>query len=759
MIFPVLTALVMLAPQSPGPRLVSLLPAGGTAGTELAVTVRGERLAEAAAVLLDGPGIEVVQLKTEANDRCTATLRLAADCLPGPRAMRVRNAAGLSNPLLFHVGTLPSLREERQGDAPQTIPLGTTVDGSLRDGEVDRYVVDVPAATAVHVDVEAMRLGMAALDTRVVVSGPDGRELARADDSPLGGRDPWVCFRSTAAGPHTIELRGAVPGDGVASPYRLHVGTFARPCGVLPCGGQPGEELDVRLLDADGSGPGIGGRVRLPDDGSELFAWYPRLPDGASPTPVWLKVGGPANRMPRTDAGGATWIDLPGSVHDVVAAGAPPPAYRWRGRKGEEVEFRVLARALHSALDPVLTLRSADGRFVAGNDDTTGFDSVLRYSPPADGEFTIEVRDLLRGGSPQHFFRLEAGPRERPQRLAMQVGRRGDASAAVPQGGYGAIVLQRTGLDDKSVLALADLPSGVSATFGPLLPGSGTVPVLFAAAPDAALAAAQVRLGLQVGDGAFDARLFRQSVPLVTGRNDLPLVQATQRAVPLVVTRPAPFAVTATAPAVPLIRGASLPVPLALVRPAGEGGRVRVRAAWLPPGLTAGQADFDRGVAAATLPLEAAANAPLGEFPCLLVASTRRDNLTVEQALPFVVVRVGEPWLDLGRATARTAQGQDATLRLPVTDKQPRRGPAKAVLLGLPRGVGSSEVELAVTATELVFPLHLAADAAVGRHRGLSVELRVDDGSGRSVLHRFAAGELRVDKAAPKAAKAPGGER
>ena len=80
---------------------------------------------------------------------------------PGQRELRLRSAAGLSNPLAFHVGQLPELcKKEVRGDkepkafgdpkpgpqAKSTLPeppiditLPSVVNGQIMPGEVDRY--------------------------------------------------------------------------------------------------------------------------------------------------------------------------------------------------------------------------------------------------------------------------------------------------------------------------------------------------------------------------------------------------------------------------------------------------------------------------------------------------------------------------------------------------------------------------------------------------------------------------------------------
>jgi hypothetical protein len=733
-----------VSPQSPAPRLATLTPAGGTRGTEVAVALRGERIGETVALQFDEPGLAVVALQPAA-DRCVATLRIAPDCRLGAHPVRARSALGLSNLLTFHVGALPALREERQGDAAMAVPLGATVDGALRDGETDRYTTDVPLGARFVVEVEAMRLGQAPLDVRLAVRGPDGALLATADDTPLGLRDPWLVVEATAAGVHTIEAQGAVAGDGREGVYRLHVGRMPRPLGAVPAGGAPGTTLDVALRDGRADlAAAPRASVTLPDDGREVLWWTPELADGAAPTPIPLRVGGPPNRAPVADDNGKRWFDLPGSVDGVVADDGASVRFHVRGVKGQEVEVRVIARALRSALDPVLIVRGADDRVLASNDDAAGMDSVVRFAPAADGAYVLEVRDLLRRGSPAHFFRLEAAPRERSPKLSLQVARLVDPVVAVPQGGVATAVVLRQNLDEQRQLAFADLPPGVTATVGPQLPGQ-PVAVRFEAAAGAQLVGAQVCGGALAADGAFDARPWQQVQALQLGRNDTPLVQLAQRTLPLAVTAPAPFALAVTEPLVPLVRGGLLRVPVRLGLPQRSDLRVRVRAVWLPPGLSAGQAQFDVGQHEVLLPIEASAGAGLGTFPVALVASARLGNVVVEQALPWFDVRVEAPWAELARAEVRGAQGTAVAAALAVTRAQGQRGVAVASVGNLPRGVQCEPVELPADAAELRLRLLLADDAAPGKHGGLTVELQLPDEQGRPVLHRLPFGELRID--------------
>lgn len=740
------------------PQVDRMTPPGGQRGTEVAVTLTGQRLFEPQGVLLEQPGLELLEIKADKPEQCTLRLRVAADCALGLHALRLRTAFGIGNLLQFAVGVLPEVAEQRTGDAPQTVPLGCTVNGSLRNEEIDRYAFAATAGTRVQCEAEGIRLGRSNLDLVLAVSGPDGRDLERADDSVLGIKDPQLAFTAPVDGNYVVSVRTAFADDTNAGGYRLHVGTFPRPLGCLPCGGEPGEALAVTLLEATSeAAAGAPLQVQLPNTQGEWFRWFPADARGTAPTPLLLRVGGPPNRTPAVDAQGRNFVEFPGSVHGVVAQPGQKVAFHWHAKKGVEIEFRAMARALRSPLDPVLSVRDAEGRQLADNDDTTGLDSVLRFNPPADGDYRIEVRDLLRGGSANHFFRLEGAKRSESPSLRLVVARREEAVLAVTRGNRIGAVLQWSGLDPKHELVLMakDLPAGVTAEFGPVLAGTNLVPLLLTAAPDAEMAGSQAALWLRAAVAPHERDPgFQQVVPLVMARNDQPLVSATVRRVPVAVTQAAPFTLVVEPPAVPIVRGAPLQLQVRIVRAEGFTEAVRVRALWNPPGLSAGQVEIDGKADRGTFPLDASGSAMTGRIPIALVGQARSRGGSVEVCSDWIELQVDEPWLTADVGKVRTEAGVAATLRVQCKAVRPLTGACEATLLGLPRGVTCAAIPFeAAAANELDFALQVAADAAPGRHRGFLVQVRVpaNAASGApSVEHRFGGGEIRIDEPAAK---------
>ena len=753
-----LAATAMLPPMLP-PKVDGLSPLGGRRGTEVELTLRGQRLGEPLALLCTRPGIEVLALAAGKDaGSCTAKLRLAADCALGPQPLRLRTQSGLSNLCQFFVGALPEIQEQRTGDAGQPVEPDCTIDGAIKGEETDRYTVDLPAGAHLVAEVEAMRLGRGPIDLALSVLAPDGSVLARADDTALGHKDPWLAFDARAPGRYEVRVAAAFADGQNEGAYRLHLGQLPRPVAALPCGGAPGQTFEVTLL---GDREPWRATVALPDappgGGDEWFAFYPGDARGCAPTPVWLRVGGPPEVTPQQDGDGPPRVTFPGSVSGVVdhEDGA---RYRFAAKKGETFELRALATGLHSPLDPVLAVRAGDGKLLAADDDGGGLgDSLLRFAAPADGEFTVEVRDLLHRCSPAHVFRLECGPRPRLSRCRLVVARGQEALCDVPQGGAAGGVLQldvadNADLDAGLQFALGALPAGVTAAFGRIGKGSNLVPFVLTAALDAPLAGAFAEVGLRAEREPRERDAgYAQVLPLVTVRNDQPILTTVQRRLPVAVTRAAPFTLALTAPRVPLVRGAPLGVGVAVQRAAGWKGDVRVKALWTPPGVGAGEVTVPAGASAGVLPLDANGNAPLGPFVLAVVATSTVGNEGFEQGSTFVEVTVDKPWLTAQVGAARTTAGTPCAVPLELHAEQALQGPLHARLLGLPKGVGAEPLALAADATHGAFALAVAADAATGRFRDLALEIRVPH-DGAEVVHRFGVGELRIDAAPPAAA-------
>jgi hypothetical protein len=107
-----------------------------------------------------------------------------------------------------------------------------------------------------------------------------------------------------------------------------------------------------------------------------------------------------------------TTVTLPVTVNGETGWPGDVDLYAFQATAGEQLVFSVEAAGIGSRLDSKLTLRGADGRVVAENDDENSVtrDAVLIHTFAAGGRFTLEVADAAGGGGTNTPYRLTAGP-------------------------------------------------------------------------------------------------------------------------------------------------------------------------------------------------------------------------------------------------------------------------------------------------------------------------------------------------------------
>lgn len=98
-----------------------------------------------------------------------------------------------------------------------------------------------------------------------------------------------------------------------------------------------------------------------------------------------------------------------------VSDGNNRDLFRFPLQAGQRITLDCFSARLETEMDPQLTLFNAQGQQVASNADYYGRDPVIEYIAAADGDYTVEVRDLTyRGGYP---YRLWIHDRPRVENL------------------------------------------------------------------------------------------------------------------------------------------------------------------------------------------------------------------------------------------------------------------------------------------------------------------------------------------------------
>lgn len=113
----------------------------------------------------------------------------------------------------------------------------------------------------------------------------------------------------------------------------------------------------------------------------------------------------------------AQQVKLPTTLVGDLNSDGDVDSFRFTAAAGQEIVFQVIASALGSRLDSVVTLLDSKGIQLASNDDFDGRrDSLLAYAFKTSGEYVIQISDRERKGamagstgSGPFFYRLNAG--------------------------------------------------------------------------------------------------------------------------------------------------------------------------------------------------------------------------------------------------------------------------------------------------------------------------------------------------------------
>jgi hypothetical protein len=468
----------------------------------------------------------------------TVTIELAipADTPPGTRELRLSTPLGLSNPLLFRVGTLPEFSkpaEEPPGDSPppqkiqakagnqpapatprreMKITLPAVVNGQIQPGGVDRYRFAAVKGRGLLVAADARELMPYISDAvpgwfqaAISVYDSEGKELAYADHY-LFHPDPMLRCVIPRDGDYVVEIHDSIYRGRDDFVYRVTVGDASLVAGALP-------------------------------------------PSAASKSPPDAVAGGGKlpeceEVEPNNNEAEAQKVTLPIIVKGRIDAPGDCDVFRFEGRAGQEIVAEVMARRLGSPLDSMLKLTDSSGRQIAFNDDhedpgaallTHHADSYLATALPADGTYYLHLSDTQHKGGADFGYRLRIGPPQPDFELrVVPSGVNARAGMNVPVTVY---ALRRDGFAGDIRLALKDAPAGFSLSGG-LLPAKEdkvrvtlTVPTTPLDKPiplhlegEAKIAGRDVRRAAVPADDMMQAFYYRHLVPAtewmvaVTGR-------------------------------------------------------------------------------------------------------------------------------------------------------------------------------------------------------------------------------------------------
>ncbi len=387
-----------------------------------------------------------------------AQIHVASDCPSGLIRWQVANANGAAAAAVVMVSDRPEIVEDRYRDESQKIeslPVG--VSGRLsRVAEVDRYEIRPQKDGPVTVELFARRLGVS-LNGLLQILDEDGQVLI--DRADTQGNDLAVTFVVKAGKQYTIRFHDADFRGHRSFIYRLAITPGPQVITTIPAAGRRGETQQLQFV-----GVGVAtGTARLESVTREVV--IPADPQAHS---FRFRLETPHGNAPAVDIRLSDLVEhedvesiKPAEATTAQLTKPAGSAIRFAAKKGQPLRIESASRAIGTSLDLSLSIRDADGKQLAQNDDLPGTtDAGLDFTPPADGEFTCVIDDV--SGQPLDavsIFRLSIRPQQPdfeltvPQLLNVPIG--GKAQLAIK-------AIRKAGFKAPIAIRVEGLPDGIT---------------------------------------------------------------------------------------------------------------------------------------------------------------------------------------------------------------------------------------------------------------------------------------------------------
>lgn len=781
--------LVLSLPALAGsPMLRNTATVAGQRGTNVEVTLHGDRLHDVSAVLFHTKGISAGELKFE-NNKVQTTFTIAPDAPLGEHQFRLVTKTGVTEMVTFYVVDRPLVEELRDEptkngkrftqstsfDSPQAVELGTIVVGRTEEEDVDYFSVQLKKDQPFVAEVVGIRLGRGFTDSTLAVFDDQGKEVAACDDTLLYAQDPVVSFIAPRDGRYVLTLRDSGYLGSANNWYLLKVDEAIQPRLVYPLGGEPGTSVKLRMI--GDAGGGFTQDVTLPDQPDNdyrVLAEYKGL-RAMSGLPLRVNrlknvIEDPsANNNSMTEAKATESHALPVAFNGIIERQGDHDYFKFSMKKDQQATFRCFARSMGSPLDSVINVfNAADNKHIQGNDDQGGVDSLLDFKAPQDGDYYVRVRDHRNRGGADFVYRLEVTIDQPALSTAITRYDRNDPQSrqaiAVPQGNRTAalVTVDRTRVGGDLTPEITGLPGGVIYKGHSSAEQGNLMPIVFEAKPDVAVGAHLVDIQAvsePKGDSAEQVRGgFNQVTPLVMANpNRTEYYSSTLDTIPVAVTEAIPFTIDVIQPKAPLVHGGKQKLQVRLTRNEGYEEQVRLYMLYRPPGIGApGRVDLNKTDVEGVYEIDANTSAPPRDWPMVIVGNANQAGGPVWASSPLFTVKVEAPFvagtIDGGKCT------QGETTQLTVNLEHPRdwQGEGELTLLGLPAHATAESIKIKPGQEQATFNVSVAANTPPGNHNSLMCELVIQV-NGEPVIHQFGqGGRLRVDRPEKDNAQAKG---
>jgi hypothetical protein len=388
-------------------------------------------------VLFDKPGITTKFLETKpiaaprsGRGRPGTPFRFEVDVPAnqptGVYELRVATRTAVSSVAHLMVTDLPVVAEDTKKEnglptAAQHVNVPVAIAGVCEKTEdVDCYGITASAGQSLTFEIFAQRVtgavhsmqsggGTYLMDPILTLSTADGQVLMQ-NDNHVGG-DAFISYTFPADGNYVISVRDARYIGNTKYVYCLKISDRPYAHAVFPMAVQRGQSQPVTVV---GHQLGANAAATVSAGDSETVGWASRVVTAhAGPTnsvPVLITdtpqaVAQDGNHAPNT----VMPLTLPVGVSGRFTKNDQSHRFSFEAEQNQFLRFDVHAHRLGLPLDAIIEIQDAAGKkLLEGDDGLQTKDPTLYFKAPADGTYTLLVRDLHDRGGKRFQYHLSA---------------------------------------------------------------------------------------------------------------------------------------------------------------------------------------------------------------------------------------------------------------------------------------------------------------------------------------------------------------
>jgi hypothetical protein len=504
-----------------------------------------------------------LQMNRQLAEMVLIEIKIDPNAEPGGRELRLLTRTGLTNPMVFQVGTLPEVRElepnnrrayqippnmARVRNLPRekALELPVLLNGQIMPGDVDRFrfravkgqklVIEAHARSLIPYLADAVpgwfQATLALYDAR-------GKEVAYVDDYRFNP-DQVLFYKIPENGEYELEIRDSIYRGREDFVYRIAVSKLPFITQMFPLGSRAGIDTVASI---DGwNFPDIELPLDTRTGGNNIrkTAYY----EGkcfSNPVTYAVDTLPECNETESNDtAEQSQLIELPKTINGRIAESDDVDMFSFAGRAGDKIIAEVYGRRLNSPLDSLLRLIDSSGNVLEWNDDhelkdnylfkdivgliTHHADSYLLAELPKDDTYYVQLTDTQHHGGGAYGYRLRVASAKGDFALHLT-----PSSISMRAGGTVAIrihALRKDGFNGEIEVVLKDAPAGFELHGGRIPAGRDkvritlTVPLKAPSEPFALQLEGRANIGghsiyrLAVpADDVMQAFLYRHLVP------------------------------------------------------------------------------------------------------------------------------------------------------------------------------------------------------------------------------------------------------